>query len=121
MIRRPPRSTLFPYTTLFRSDRIVVLGAGQTHLWGIVGTDDGGVDVAVAVYLGAAQEAHVYAPCLQPVVEDLGHRDHAVGALGEHPVANAEGQHLGLGSDRPRLVDEHAVRRMRSPRKVGSL
>src|SRR5256885_10211440 len=23
MIRRPPRSTLFPYTTLFRSDRII--------------------------------------------------------------------------------------------------
>src|SRR3712207_7738085 len=23
MIRRPPRSTLFPYTTLFRSDRVV--------------------------------------------------------------------------------------------------
>src|SRR2546426_3145408 len=29
MIRRPPRSTLFPYTTLFRSDRPVVsVGAG---------------------------------------------------------------------------------------------
>src|SRR3712207_9207313 len=27
MIRRPPRSTLFPYTTLFRSDYIIV-GAG---------------------------------------------------------------------------------------------
>src|SRR2546421_9083722 len=26
MIRRPPRSTLFPYTTLFRSDRVVHLG-----------------------------------------------------------------------------------------------
>src|SRR6266487_5928523 len=26
MIRRPPRSTLFPYTTLFRSTRIVVRG-----------------------------------------------------------------------------------------------
>src|SRR3712207_8845335 len=25
MIRRPPRSTLFPYTTLFRSDRVDVL------------------------------------------------------------------------------------------------
>src|SRR3712207_7455672 len=25
MIRRPPRSTLFPYTTLFRSGKIVVL------------------------------------------------------------------------------------------------
>ena len=24
MIRRPPRSTLFPYTTLFRSDRITL-------------------------------------------------------------------------------------------------
>src|SRR5256885_10789783 len=24
MIRRPPRSTLFPYTTLFRSEKIVV-------------------------------------------------------------------------------------------------
>src|SRR2546426_8372675 len=24
MIRRPPRSTLFPYTTLFRSDRVQV-------------------------------------------------------------------------------------------------
>src|SRR3989454_7632372 len=36
MIRRPPRSTLFPYTTLFRSlravpdDRIVVLGLVTT-------------------------------------------------------------------------------------------
>src|SRR3712207_7848430 len=31
MIRRPPRSTLFPYTTLFRSDRadaVVAGGAG---------------------------------------------------------------------------------------------
>src|SRR3712207_9381612 len=25
MIRRPPRSTLFPYTTLFRSDRVATL------------------------------------------------------------------------------------------------
>src|SRR5256885_4860280 len=38
MIRRPPRSTLFPYTTLFRSVRnpqaiLVVSGDGDT-LWG---------------------------------------------------------------------------------------
>src|SRR5688572_31104647 len=26
MIRRPPRSTLFPYTTLFRSDQVLELG-----------------------------------------------------------------------------------------------
>src|SRR3712207_8368217 len=27
MIRRPPRSTLFPYTTLFRSEVLVLIGA----------------------------------------------------------------------------------------------
>src|SRR3712207_9011917 len=29
MIRRPPRSTLFPYTTLFRSAKVVNFGTGQ--------------------------------------------------------------------------------------------
>src|SRR5256885_10992321 len=39
MIRRPPRSTLFPYTTLFRSQHVVELPEGQvrnghqTDLW----------------------------------------------------------------------------------------
>src|SRR5260221_10042245 len=31
MIRRPPRSTLFPYTTLFRSHRIAVIGAAAAE------------------------------------------------------------------------------------------
>src|SRR5437899_4478688 len=31
MIRRPPRSTLFPYTTLFRSDRVEELGPVVVH------------------------------------------------------------------------------------------
>src|SRR5699024_514669 len=31
MIRRPPRSTLFPYTTLFRSD-IAVIGGGNSGI-----------------------------------------------------------------------------------------
>src|SRR2546422_4657707 len=31
MIRRPPRSTLFPYTTLFRSRPVLELGAGATE------------------------------------------------------------------------------------------
>src|SRR5260370_20301722 len=29
MIRRPPRSTLFPYTTLFRSGNLIALGEGE--------------------------------------------------------------------------------------------
>src|SRR5574337_980606 len=32
MIRRPPRSTLFPYTTLFRSLEVVVAAAERSHL-----------------------------------------------------------------------------------------
>src|SRR5947208_5161210 len=32
MIRRPPRSTLFPYTTLFRSPGLVV-DPGRAHSW----------------------------------------------------------------------------------------
>src|SRR5947199_4989646 len=44
MIRRPPRSTLFPYTTLFRSKAGVDCFA-RHHRVAAVGT---GVDVAVA-------------------------------------------------------------------------
>src|SRR5436853_1972704 len=35
MLRRPPRSTLFPYTTLFRSKKVLIRAAGdsaQQHL-----------------------------------------------------------------------------------------
>src|SRR5260221_5315845 len=33
MIRRPPRSTLFPYTTLFRSIHLAQLSRGATGAW----------------------------------------------------------------------------------------
>src|SRR5258708_17244144 len=38
MIRRPPRSTLFPYTTLFRSQVIAIVAAGT--LGGCVTSQD---------------------------------------------------------------------------------
>src|SRR3712207_7015408 len=48
MIRRPPRSTLFPYTTLFRSHCVVerdVRGVDPpVHLIGRASTDDGAGD-----------------------------------------------------------------------------
>src|SRR5258708_15360314 len=34
MIRRPPKSPLFPYTTLFRSKLAQVDGVGQVFTWG---------------------------------------------------------------------------------------
>src|SRR3712207_8197372 len=36
MIRRPPRSTLFPYTTLFRSNRI--MASDKLIFWDYTGT-----------------------------------------------------------------------------------
>src|SRR2546425_11347692 len=39
MIRRPPRSTLFPYTTLFRSLRTVGCGQFMPQLFGEVGRE----------------------------------------------------------------------------------
>src|SRR2546425_11855894 len=39
MIRRPPRSTLFPYTTLFRSDPAAAEAHGGEHL--LTGVTDG--------------------------------------------------------------------------------
>src|SRR5437660_2880314 len=33
MIRRPPRSTLFPYTTLFRSKRSSISRASNSFFW----------------------------------------------------------------------------------------
>src|SRR3712207_8895484 len=45
MIRRPPRSTLFPYTTLFRSEKRYVHADGSV-VWALVATssvrDDAG-------------------------------------------------------------------------------
>src|SRR3989441_5921264 len=43
MIRRPPRSTLFPYTTLFRSrdERVFVLGEDVGLIGGIFGVTRG--------------------------------------------------------------------------------
>src|SRR3712207_7833130 len=44
MIRRPPRSTLFPYTTLFRSAHGALPHEGRRQLAGVVveGVDAGG-------------------------------------------------------------------------------
>src|SRR5688572_31857778 len=49
MIPRPPRSTLFPYTTLFRSYRVVTATHGPVHMIEVNGVahrvsrDEGGV------------------------------------------------------------------------------
>src|SRR2546430_10238147 len=51
MIRRPPRSTLFPYTTLFRS-RIRFLGIFSTNLDDFVATKIGALKQLAALKRG---------------------------------------------------------------------
>src|SRR3712207_8468646 len=51
MIRRPPRSTLFPYTTLFRSEHdeydLVIVGAGPAGLTAAVYAESEGLETLV--------------------------------------------------------------------------
>src|SRR3712207_9249611 len=65
MIRRPPRSTLFPYTTLFRSEQVVerVEAGAQAQ--------DRGVEVAAAALDRGAELHHER---LQPVAHGLAER-----------------------------------------------
>src|SRR3712207_7463551 len=56
MIRRPPRSTLFPYTTLFRSRGQARVGAAVVgHLHRV---DVGQAEPAQGVRLGVSAEEH---------------------------------------------------------------
>src|SRR3989442_2479390 len=57
MIRRPPRSTLFPYTTLFRSrQRLAMLAAkveaGRQLVWHAASLDAAGEDCVKEVSMG---------------------------------------------------------------------
>src|SRR5437588_4546008 len=51
MIRRPPRSTLFPYTTLFRSLGVILIGASLGLL------SKAGAQIPVVVLAGLGEES----------------------------------------------------------------
>src|SRR3712207_7814411 len=55
MIRRPPRSTLFPYTTLFRSD----VGLRPVAARGLLGGEGGGGEGEKAQQAEQEDAAHV--------------------------------------------------------------
>src|SRR3712207_2492354 len=93
MIRRPPRSTLFPYTTLFRSDVLP-------------GRDPGPRVLVLAVLAGAAQHHGVVVGHL---VEQGLHRPVLVGGA-------AGGVHV---AHPPVVVDHQRVRSLDVPGVVG--
>src|SRR2546430_9966590 len=69
MIRRPPRSTLFPYTTLFRSEVAVVVGGG--NIWRGATGENSGMDRATADYMGMLATV-INALALQDALERQG-------------------------------------------------
>src|SRR3712207_9264133 len=88
MIRRPPRSTLFPYTTLFRS-----LGAGR------VVTDHGTVraDVVVRATEGYTPQLPGQRRAVIPVYSLV---------VATEPLSEAQWEQIGL-ADRPTRSEEH--------------
>src|SRR5260370_2768839 len=62
MIRRPPRSTLFPYTTLFRSRSAPFASEGPSAAWDVVpvfyGTDRKSAQGAMRLEYGTRSEEH---------------------------------------------------------------
>src|SRR3712207_8415567 len=59
MIRRPPRSTLFPYTTLFRSIFLGPTGVGKTELARTLAEYlFGEEDAMIQIDMSEFQEAH---------------------------------------------------------------
>src|SRR5258708_27051655 len=51
MIRRPPRSTLFPYTTLFRSQVVSIVGDGAFLMTGMEIVTAGTLGLGIAYFV----------------------------------------------------------------------
>src|SRR2546427_1979686 len=81
MIRRPPRSTLFPYTTLFRSLEHGVGGA-VVHF----------IDAGVAARQDHALEATVGGEFAHPVAADVAGVDFAVDMRSEEHTSELQSQ-----------------------------
>src|SRR3712207_8754536 len=57
MIRRPPRSTLFPYTTLFRSEDVDISVRGPEHI-ALTGPNGAGKSTLLRIIAGDLHPDH---------------------------------------------------------------
>src|SRR3712207_7166464 len=80
MIRRPPRSTLFPYTTLFRSARAQVEHRGDRLLQHVVGDGAGaeGLDEQADGVRGADGVGHLHLARSEEHTSELQSRQYLV-------------------------------------------
>ena len=91
---------------------------GQSHRRVIVAADHRGVDVAVPIDLGTAQEADFDPAVLEEKLEDVGHAADHQRAGHQGGVADGDGQPLGLGPDGAGLIDQHQARRVGRPGEI---
>src|SRR2546422_8024403 len=99
MIRRPPRSTLFPYTTLFRSRSPLTpeLAADDAHAGAVIVGDlgDRACGNVLIAWIGHLQRRGQVGPELEPVhtalLISLGHFLMADSATGGHALHVARG------------------------------
>src|SRR3989449_5578899 len=84
MIRRPPRSTLFPYTTLFRSHRVEHAGEpGVDAVLGLAARDVGTIDQLQLALADVAEARRIFQS------QRLSRRDRELGrVLGECAIAD---------------------------------
>src|SRR3989441_3557210 len=94
MIRRPPRSTLFPYTTLFRSHLRHLLQAAGDHRMGM--TDEAFMRRALELAQRAQAEGEVPVGAVGVLEEKI------LGEGWNRPIAGcAPGAHAGIPALRP--------------------
>src|SRR3712207_7981539 len=90
MIRRPPRSTLFPYTTLFRSDRGGrAHGAGPAGRGGRRPAGEGAVVLPARRGAGAGREGH-------PGRQQRGQRLTGADPLGDRKSTRLNSSHANI-------------------------
>src|SRR2546422_5821557 len=106
MIRRPPRSTLFPYTTLFRSKRLV---AGETSVEIIEGLDLGRLSLDFDTSRGLVDRPHLERSDGDQYRNDEGDGEDGPQMFDQHlPV----GSELGIARGALRLEVHDRIRRV---------
>src|SRR3712207_9519347 len=93
MIRRPPRSTLFPYTTLFRSADVLRTRRLHRTVGGLARTERG--------------------PALERTEEDVGDR-------AAHGLGHEQRQERARGADERAADEQHHVRQDRKSTRLNS-
>src|SRR3712207_9379610 len=113
MIRRPPRSTLFPYTTLFRSDREQVLEATRELVSAVLERNSLDHDDVISILFTATPDIVSEFPAL--AARELGFGDVPLMCATEMAVPHALPRVLRLMAhvevDQPRSEIQHGYLR----------